>query len=284
MISRVLRLVRRILLGRLSAPEPIFESLSKIENAIGTLQSDVSKLTKPNRTGAAPHGDMPENSLIDQQIEMAKYYMKTAMGDIAPGFSPIYERCKSYSSASVEQLYAIHSAIEYIVRAKIPGDIVDCGAGRGGTAMMAALTLGALNVLDRRIVLLDSYDMKPPGSESPAIRAADVRKLIESSGYPLDLVSLTPGMVEISTAGLPAGRIAFLRLDTNNYGSTTTALAALYPRIADRGVLMTSDVAALAGPRQATIDFLAEQKAELMVTRVDYGTRMAVKATRASAN
>ncbi len=279
--SRVIGVIRRVLLGQLSAPEPIFSGLRKLEAEVGDLRHDVAKLAElqsvaADRATATPHAAMTENDLIDQQIAMAKYYMKTAMGDIAPGFSPIYERCKSYTTASVEQLYAIHTAVDYVVRAGIPGDIIDCGAGRGGSMMMAALTLGALGVLDRRIVMLDSYDMTPPGSDGPAIRAADVRRLIETSGYPLNLVDLTPGMVEVSAGALPAGKIAFLRLDTNNYGSTKTALSTLYPRIAVGGVLLTSDVGALAGPRQAMLDYLTGQRTTLLLTRVDYSTRMAV--------
>ena len=42
---------------------------------------------------------------------------------------------------SSERRYTLHKAILYLVRHNIAGSIVECGVWRGGSMMLAALTL-----------------------------------------------------------------------------------------------------------------------------------------------
>jgi O-methyltransferase len=72
-------------------------------------------------------------------------------------FLKIYERCKEYTMTPRERVYALYKAVEYIVKAKIPGDFVECGVWRGGSTMVIALTLLELKEDSRKIYLYDTF-------------------------------------------------------------------------------------------------------------------------------
>ena len=48
-------------------------------------------------------------------------------------------------------------AVDYVVRARIPGAIVECGVWRGGSAMAAATRLSVLAADDRELWLYDTF-------------------------------------------------------------------------------------------------------------------------------
>src|SRR3990172_2905041 len=73
-------------------------------------------------------------------------------------FLEIYEKCKPYTMTSKERMYALYKAVEYITTAKIPGDFVECGVWKGGSAMLIAHTLLSLKETNRKIWLYDTYE------------------------------------------------------------------------------------------------------------------------------
>lgn len=233
---------------------------------------------------ARPNIDIPADSLIDFQIEMAKYYVKISMGDIEPPFTPIYDRCKALTVASVEQLYAIYQAMEYLTKAGLAGDVVDCGTGRGGSAMTAVLALMHFGVTDRRIVLFDNSDittaMAGSSVETPPDADSNIQGHLNTTGYPSTLISVRQGMLERTlTTDVPPD-IAFVRLNTDCYVSTMLALSVLFPRVVSGGVILIDDCGPLLGPRKAFEDYCTEQQVPLLLSRVDYRSRVAVRTAR----
>src|SRR5260370_30519703 len=86
--------------------------------------------------------------------------------DLPTEFLEIYERCRQHTQTSIERMYAVYNAIDYLVTEKIPGDIVECGVWRGGSAMVAALALMAKGDESRTLWLYDTYEGMPkPGSD-----------------------------------------------------------------------------------------------------------------------
>ena len=75
---------------------------------------------------------------------------------------------------------------------------------------------------------------------------------------------------------MPAG-ISILRLDTDWYESTRHELVHLYPRLSPGGVLMIDDYGHWKGSRKAVDDYFAQQAEPILLNRVDYSRRIAVK-------
>ena len=53
----------------------------------------------------------------------------------------LIERVRPYTKTSSEAIDAFCSATRHVVRAGVPGAIVECGVWRGGSMLAAALTL-----------------------------------------------------------------------------------------------------------------------------------------------
>lgn len=212
-------------------------------------------------------------------------------------FMEIYERCKPLTMSSIERMYALHQAVDYICTSGISGDVVETGVWRGGSSMMAALTLLEHDSTERDLWLYDTYEgmaepteidrsfdgqsAKEQWEKTPDWCAAsldDVQTNMRTTGYPFERIHFIEGKVEdtIPTAGVPDS-IALLRLDTDWYVSNKHELNNLYPRLVAGGVLIIDDYGHWDGVRRSVDEYFAEQGITGLLNRIDYTGRMMVK-------
>jgi hypothetical protein len=166
--------------------------------------------------------------------------------------------------------------------------------------MAVALTLLRLGVTDRDLYLFDTFEgMTEPGDEDvkhSGERAADllagasheshewavasideVREAVSSVGYPEARTHFVQGPVEETLPANAPAEIALLRLDTDWYSSTKHELLHLYPRLTRGGVLIVDDYGYWQGARQAVDEYIATNDVRLLLNRIDYTARVAVK-------
>jgi hypothetical protein len=203
--------------------------------------------------------------------------------------------------AGVESPWALYQAIDYIVRNRIPGDIVECGVWSGGSMLLAAHALRHFGDTARRIFLYDTFagNPKPEAIDArwdgvPALPTwehhqsgggrwcfggtrAHVRGVVTSSGYPAENFVFVEGLVEDTLPAIRPDAIALLRLDTDLYRSTYHELVHLYPRLSPGGILIIDDYGAFQGARIATDQYIAEHRLPLFLARIDAAVRLAVK-------
>ncbi|MDZ7771609.1 MAG: TylF/MycF/NovP-related O-methyltransferase [Balneolaceae bacterium] len=87
------------------------------------------------------------------------------------------------------------------------------------------------------------------------------------------------GKVEDTLPAKAPERIALLRLDTDWYDSTRHELETLYPRLVPGGVLIIDDYGHWQGAQKAVDEYLETHRLPLLLGRIDYTGRMAVKLT-----
>lgn len=215
-------------------------------------------------------------------------------------FQAMLAQCRAFTLTSDERMYALHTAVQYLVHAKIPGAMVECGVWQGGSCMNIALTLQQQHVCDRDIYLFDTFEgMTPPESmdvdllnrsatallETPTESASTqcvaaleiVQRNMLSTRYPAEKIHYIPGAVETTLPARAPAQIALLRLDTDWYASTKQELTHLYPRLASGGVLIIDDYGHWRGARQATDEYFAQQSQKTLMHRIDYSGRLVVK-------
>jgi O-methyltransferase len=221
--------------------------------------------------------------------------------DMEAEFIELYERCRRFSMASPERLYAVYQAVRHVARHGIDGAIVECGVWRGGASMMAALTLLAMKDAERTLYLYDTFTGMPePSARDIDVRATpavgkwrasrrgegstwayasrtEVETNVRGTGYPEANVRFVPGRVEDTIPEHAPDRIAVLRLDTDWYESTYHELRYLFPRLVSGGVLLLDDYGHWRGAREATDRYFAEVATPILLTRIDYTGRVAVK-------
>lgn len=212
----------------------------------------------------------------------------------------------SLAAQSAESVAQLVRSVEYIVKAGIPGDFVECGVYRGGSIVAIIRTLQHLNVTDRKIWLYDTFEGFPEPEaidkhyvETPAEDGGlkswelhkrddgsggsdwcycsidDVKRTVLATGYPQDNLVFVKGMVEDTIPAQSPASIALLRLDTDFYRSTRHELDHLYPRLVAGGVLILDDYGAYSGARQAVDEYFGN--APILLSRVDENVRLATK-------
>lgn len=221
-------------------------------------------------------------------------------------FNAIWEKVQPYTMTSRERAFALWSAVNTVVDNRIPGAFVECGVWKGGSSMLIALTLQSRGIVDRELFLFDTFDgMTAPGpadldlEDQPAaalmagsrgdevaelVRAAapleGVRAAMESTGYDMRLVRFIKGDVRQTLIRTQTLGVALLRLDTDFYDSTMAELLALYPRLAQGGVLIVDDYGHWQGAQKAVDEYFADPKtpfARPMLWAIDYTGRGGVK-------
>jgi hypothetical protein len=104
-----------------------------------------------------------------------------------------------------------------------------------------------------------------------------VQRNLAGTGYDLASVKFIKGKVEETIPAHAPARIALLRLDTDWYESTRHELAHLFPRLVPGGVLILDDYGHWQGSRRAVDEYMAEHGIPILLNRVDYTARIAVK-------
>ena len=229
----------------------------------------------------------------------------------APGTSPedrrIIEQASPYTMTGAARLQSLVDAVRYCVRREIPGAFAECGVWRGGSVLAMLLTLEDLGVRDRDVYLFDTFaGMTEPTEhdtspvEQPALATWEaakgegsrawgglfdaalfnedaVRATLLATGYPEARLHLVRGPVEETLPQGAPGDIALLRLDTDWYESTRHELVHLYPRLQPGGVLIVDDYGHWEGCRRAVDEYFTSDAPPLLLHRIDYTGRSAIK-------
>jgi O-methyltransferase len=211
--------------------------------------------------------------------------------DYGPELEQTIKRVRRNTMTTPRRIAALCDGVEHVVRAEVPGAIVECGVWKGGSMMAAALTLLRLGATDRDLYLFDTFQGMPPPTQDDTFSAYDGyspmrhwRRRANRGGaaestwhYPAERVHLVEGRVEETLPQRAPEAIALLRLDTDWYESTRHELETLYPRLAPGGVLILDDYGHYEGARRAVDEYFDAHGGRPLLTRVDYTGRVGVK-------
>ena len=227
---------------------------------------------------------------------------------IDPQDLAIVERATPFTMTTRERLVALIDAVRYVVKRDIPGDFAECGVWRGGSVLAVIATLQELGVDDRDIHLFDTFEgMTAPTEhdtsavgDAPAVETWNeaqqsgerawnglfdarhfnedaVRETLLATGYPEERLHFIRGPVEETLPDHTPDALALLRLDTDWYESTKAEMEHMYPRLAQGGVLIIDDYGHWEGARRAVDEYLAAHDITLLLSRIDYTGRIALK-------
>jgi O-methyltransferase len=221
--------------------------------------------------------------------------------DLEKEFYALQAKCSEYTMTSTERLYSIYNSIRYLNGNNVEGAIVECGVWKGGSSMMAALSLKEFKDTSREMWLYDTYEgMSAPTEKDVNYRGEssepewkdsqrsdhnewcyssldEVKSNLNSTTYPSDKISYIKGKVEDTIPGTVPEKIALLRLDTDWYESTYHELKHLYPRLVKGGILIIDDYGFWKGSREACDQYFKENNIKLMLNRIDKAGRLLIK-------
>lgn len=164
--------------------------------------------------------------------------------------------------------------LEQILRLEIPGDLVEIGCNAGHTSVMIqSLMVDRSQV--RPLHLYDSFEGLPSPTEEDigvplaggqlSVTVWDVEDTFAKAGlWPSPNVVIHKGWVENTLPESLPEEIAFAMIDVDLYGPTLHSLRAVYPRLAEDGIILIHDIVeredgdAFPGVKKAINKFLSE--------------------------
>jgi O-methyltransferase len=169
----------------------------------------------------------------------------------------------------------------------VPGDLVETGVWRGGTAIYLRAILAALGDESRRVWACDSFQGLPEADAERypidvplrlhehaalAVGVDAVRAAFERYGLLDDRVRFVEGWFRDTLPVLAGeiGPIAVLRLDGDLYESTIDALTHLEPLVSPGGFVIVDDYGGIDACRQAVTDHRAAQGIDADLHEVDW--------------
>jgi len=210
----------------------------------------------------------------------------------------IIRAVQPWTMTSPERIYALIQALRYVSANGSAGGIVECGVWKGGSMAAAARTLLQMRDVSRDLFLFDTFEgMSEPTAndvdysgkrasevmqEDSGYKCADaplerVKEVLYATGYPKEKLHFVRGKVEETVPGSAPDAISLLRLDTDWYESTKHELVHLFPRLAKAGVIIIDDYGHWRGSRRACDEYFAEKRVPLLLNRIDYTGRIALK-------
>jgi O-methyltransferase len=169
----------------------------------------------------------------------------------------------------------------------VPGDLVETGVWRGGTAIYLRAVLAALGDDQRTVWACDSFEGLPEADAERfpvdvplrlhehrqlAVGLDQVKANFERYGLLDDQVRFVPGWFRdtLPKLAVDIGPIAVLRLDGDMYESTIDALTHLEPLVSPGGYVIVDDYHGIDACRQAVTDHRAAHGITAEIHDVDW--------------
>ena len=215
------------------------------------------------------------------------------------GLAKLLEHLEGSSNLPLPRVAALYSIADYLRRAGLEGEVVDCGYGN--TANLAVLAAAFVQLADtsRQLVLFDTSadplhrpeiefelwgtgrdplstvvgaGFKPAPTRRLPTREPPPRELAET-GYPVEKFSIRRYPREPIAQ---RGPVAFLGLTTASYTSNQTTIATFLPEVVSGGVIAV-EAAPLETVRDAVDEFLRKQDLQMLFLHVAPEYRVGIK-------
>jgi hypothetical protein len=260
-----LDLLKRSLLGLTVGPATLYRPVPRGRNAIRT--AIVRALQRRGRSVLAEpvQFDLADNTEGTISVWGLPPWPKTMVGTV--------------------RLDNVEQCIKSVIDTGVPGDVIETGVWRGGTAIFMCGVLRAYGALDRTVYVADSFaGVPPPDIErypadegldlhlwpGLAVGVDEVRANFARYGLLDDHVVFVEGWFRDTLPGLRGHTWSVLRLDGDLYESTMDALENLYPSLSPSGWVIVDDYHDIPACAQAVDDYRERQGITEPLVRVDW--------------
>lgn len=212
------------------------------------------------RQSFSPHIRDPE--LYQRPTDFSRFFRPWLGPDYDKWFTP---EVLSNTMLSRMHLYFLLSLVKQV--AQVPGDILEAGAGSGGSARLILNCLLDANCMKRMWILdtFSGYSAIDSQHDDPSLRTHDCR--CQSRSYVENLlqndvidVRIIEGVIPESLEKVTADQISFAHIDVNLYTPTLAATRFCLERMPQGGIILFDDYnwPSSYGARQAIDEAAAE--------------------------
>lgn len=185
-----------------------------------------------------------------------------------------------YTMVGHKRLDNVRKCIEDVIRNDVPGDLVEAGAWRGGTAIFMRAILRAYEDECRNVWVADSFEGMPlPLNKDDGwdlskvgylkVPLDQVKSNFRKFGLLDERVRFLKGWFRDTLSSAPIKEIAVLRLDGDMYSSTMDSLQSLYHKINHDGYIIIDDYYSWRSCHNAVNDFRNEKSIKSPIKKID---------------
>jgi O-methyltransferase len=179
-----------------------------------------------------------------------------------------------------ERIQNLSRLAQLIEDQSIPGDVVECGVYKGGSAAIFARR-ATHSPLARTVWLFDYFKGMPPATAVDGPEAASwvgnltssprrVARLLRRTGADLSRVRIVPGLFQDTLASQHIPRIALLNIDADWYESVKLCLETFYNAVVPGGFISIDDYGEWPGCRRAVDEFFQSRALPYPLHPVDH--------------
>ncbi len=237
------------------------------------------------------HAPVPRNAL--------EYYLYWMIGRaLAPARFELAERVPSDPVSYIEtggklerrledaetmvgtsQLDNVQYCITEVLKNRVPGDVIECGAWRGGLTIFMRGVLRAYGDRERSVWVADSFEGLPArnagldgtllGRGELAASLEEARENFARYGLLDERVHFLKGFFNRTLPRAPIEKLAVLRADGDFYESQMDVLKNLYPKLSVGGYAIIDDYFLLPGCRRAVDEYRKAHNITEKMKRID---------------
>jgi hypothetical protein len=188
--------------------------------------------------------------------------------------------CFGYTMVGRARLDNLEWCIRDVLDRNVPGDFIETGVWRGGSAIFMRAMLRIHGVTDRVVWAADSFEGMPvPENESDGLDLSNIELLQVSIeqvkrnfarfGLLDDQIRFLKGWFKTTLPTAPIKTLAILRMDGDLYNSTMDALTNLYDKLSPGGYVIVDDYNGWPACRRAVQDFLENRQLTPEIREID---------------
>ena len=210
---------------------------------------------------------------------------------------------RSHTMTSAKRSKLLWELCKQVLKKQIPGDFVECGVWKGGSAGLMGLALQRFDQTHKRkLRLFDSFEGLPQPTIADGTLAFEysggvnagklssinqcVANFSDVKNFIFNELNLSENRVAfykgwfqntVPNIGKEPENISLLRLDGDWYDSTMVCLEAFYARIPSGGVILLDDYFCWEGCKKATDKFRSERGILGKIIQIDYDSAYWIK-------
>ncbi|MEG4866674.1 MULTISPECIES: glycosyltransferase [unclassified Microcoleus] len=228
------------------------------------------------RGNVEPVSHQPDPKVYWKLPEHLQHYSVSGLSKDYPDgeFGEIINAVKPYTLLSEARLFSLYSQAKQVCLNDIPGNFVECGTCKGGSAALLAVVIQRYSLRPRLIYAFDTFEGMPDPTEVdrhqgiPANQTgfgagtlkAPISENLDKISQLLNVRDIVVPVQGLFAQTLPQykskiGSIAFLHADGDWYESTIDIFNTLYDSIVSNGIIQVDDYGHWEGCKKAVHDF-----------------------------
>ncbi len=260
-------------------PEQLYLDLLKRALTRALVAGPYERYTlKPNLVNG-PTLDLLEPLLHERGFDLVGLRASHADAYVKPTGSNWGRMDDGETMVGLAQLDNAQFCVEDVLRHKVPGDLIEAGAWRGGVTILMRGVLKVYDEKNRKVWVADSFEGLPPVDKvkdrywyhegQMAVSLEEVEENFARYGLLDDQVRFLKGFFNKTLPSAPIQELAVLRVDADLYASTLDALNSLYPRLSVGGYAIFDDYVQEPAVRMAIDEYRRDHSITEPIQNID---------------